>query len=504
MNYGLFLEQSDSLLNLHKIEIQNFQLRAIVFIYLSYFITIPCCFIDYKNNYDIIFNKKNIQLYTYFFIILTIFSYIIVSNNFISIYVGIEAYSIIMYVILGLHNTKKFSSSIRITEVALKYLIASFIGSIVFLTGVAFCFVSFGDLTFSNYSFISYSAVEHSYSFNLSKKFSLGTVIIGLCIKLGLAPYHSWINGTYDSFSTKIFHFSIVYPKFVFFIIIFNIFLGYPQISLISSHFENFFIFLGVINLFVGTFSASKQTNIKRLLIYSSIANSGYIFMSLGSDSINGFSTINYLYIYFFIINFFFIVFFNLYEKNAYSYDKTWTIANFSNIKDGFFKFALTIAIMNFSGMPPFLAFFGKLPIIFNFVCNHKFICAFIVIIFSVLSAYYSVRMIMHIWFFNDVKNNYKINKINKEKKIINMFDDESADWGYSKKTTFTKKYEILRVVYHLFNDINFGINNSTALTNWPIKLIKVLIKFGIIISFLGAIIVYVNYTVYLHFKLNK
>lgn len=238
--------------------------------------------------------------------------------------------------------------------------------------------------------------------------------------------------------------------------------------------------------------------------MYSSIANSGYIFMSLGSGSFDGFSTINYLYMYFFTINFFFIIFFNLYEKNAYSHDRTWTIANFSKIQDNFLKFALTIAIMNFSGMPPFFAFFAKLPIIFNFVSNYKFICALIILIFSVLSAHYSVRMIMHIWFFNDIKNNYKINKFIKKKKKIKGYKgmgDENIDWGLGiRYTVFIKTNEITEIACHLYNDGTFGFNkiNMDASPNWPLRGIKILIKIGIIISFLGVVVLYIHYLAYL------
>lgn len=502
MSMSLFVENTNSFTSLLKINISNVQTCAIISIYFSYIITVLACFIEYKENYELVYNKKDLTLSAYFITILTIFSFLILSDNFISLYIGVEAYSIIMYIVLSLYNTKKNVFSARKIELTLKYLLISFIGSIIFLTGIVFCFMSFGDLTFSNYHFVfdSPSNEKHPYFFNSSKKFSLGMVIVGLCVKAGLAPYHSWINGIYDSFSSKIFHFSIVYPKFVFFFIIFNIFINYPtNISFFSVKFENFFIFLGLTNLFIGTFSASRQTNVKKLLMYSSIANSGYIFMSFSSDSIYGFSTINYLYMYFFSINFFFIVFFNLYNKNEYSNDQTWTFSNFSNITDSFSKFALTIAIINFSGMPPFIMFFAKLPILFNFASSGKFIFAVIILVFSVISAYYSIKLIFHIWFFNASKNIYDVNKQYKKRIKFYYLEKLGKNTDCATITSVITNFngEVVNIYKHIINDINFKFNSTVYLDNWFLRYKRSIIKFCIFVSFLGVFILYFNFLFY-------
>lgn len=462
-------------------DLTYFQIQAIFFMYFSFIIMLFTCFFYNNKENNFSFSKKELTIYSYFFFIIIIFCFMISSTSLISVYISIEFYSIIMYILIGAYNDDNSISSQRSAELAIRYLAVSFFGSVTFLVGASFSFLNFGTLTFTNYPIIYHQLYSSLIIFiQHSTKVSIAFIIIGLCIKVGIAPFHSWINGIYDSFSSKIFYFSMVYPKFAFFFVIFNMFVHIGAATSYSTEFGTFFYVIGIINLFIGTFAAARQTNIKRFIMFSSIANSGYIFISLSSDNTFGFSTLNYLFLYFFSINFFFIVYFNLFNRNYYSKNYTWNYTIFSEITNFFDKFALTITLLNFSGIPPFSMFFAKLIIIHNFVTHDQLFSAFFMLFFSIISAYYSIRPIMHIWFYNTTRSTLK---------IINNTDP-----------IFKQNQKI--VMFKINNDFSKVSNGHFINLLWSTN--YMIIKMGICTSILSLFITYetmIHYSFYWELK---
>lgn len=114
----------------------------------------------------------------------------------------------------------------------------------------------------------------------------------------------------------------MIYPKFFIFIIIFNIvsnncfnFYSIFETNIAFNKFSNFFAIIGFFSIIVGSFAASIQYNLKRLIMFSSVANAGYVMVSLSTGYAYNYSCIIYIVMYFFSINFFFIVFNSIFNR---------------------------------------------------------------------------------------------------------------------------------------------------------------------------------------------
>jgi NADH-quinone oxidoreductase subunit N len=234
------------------------------------------------------FVLQSLNFFEYFSILLlSILSLLLLvsSCDLISTYLVIEMQALCFYILASFRRNSAFS-----TEAGLKYFIAGAFISGIFLLGASLVYGSLGTLNFNTLSLLL--------SFNLNtdliyiKMFSLVGILlitITLLFKVAAAPFHFWAPDVYEGAplsSTIIFS---ILPKLV----IFSFFIKW--LCVISSLFysiKDFFVIIGLFSVFVGTFFALSQKRVKRLIVYSSIAQIGFLVAALETGSVSGFSSI--------------------------------------------------------------------------------------------------------------------------------------------------------------------------------------------------------------------
>jgi NADH:ubiquinone oxidoreductase subunit 2 (subunit N) len=163
-------------------------------IFMSFFSVFFLIFFTFIFNYkDESFYLDSYDLFFYVSIFLMVFNFIYISFsiNLLVVYIGVEFFSIIMYMLIGLYSGNEIISSSRRAELGIKYLMASFLGSVTILVGLSFIYLSYSDFNMSKYYYL-YIALPYEYSvFGSAPKVSIIIFIIGLSIKVGLAPFHS-------------------------------------------------------------------------------------------------------------------------------------------------------------------------------------------------------------------------------------------------------------------------------------------------------------------------
>jgi len=320
------------------------------------------------------------------------------TTELISIYIALELASISLYVLVGFLKDSKSS------EASLKYLLLGAIASAVLLYGMALVFGVTGKTQLGEIAqVVQTMTLETAMS---SPALILGIVMIigGFGFKIAAVPFHMWVPDVYEGAPTPITAYLSVASKAAGFAVILRVFysaFGLPE--WLSLNWGIIFAVLAAIGMTVGNVVALPQTNIKRMLGYSSIAQAGYLMVGLATMGISPAADIlGRSSILFFLAGYT--------VANLGAFTAIIAISNKLNsdlIQDfsGMIKrapllaLALTLCLISLIGMPPAAGFMAKFYIFSGAVQHGLLWLVIIAVINSVVSAYYYLRVVKVMWF---------------------------------------------------------------------------------------------------------
>ena len=314
------------------------------------------------------------------------------SNDLIGLYLGIELQSLSLYVLASIDRESEKS-----TESGVKYFVLGALSSGLFLYG---CSILYGFTGSTNYYIISESL---KISTNIPILFGIIFVIIGLAFKISAVPFHMWSPDVYQGSPTSVTSFFALAPKIAGLGAIIRIL--YICFENIYMEWKAVIIFISIASMLLGAFAAIGQTNLKRLMAYSSISHIGYVLASLTTNTKDGvISAISYLNIYIIMMVSSFACILLFRRKNIY----------FENINDlsGLSKnhpvvaFCFAATLFSLAGIPPLAGFFAKFYVFKSVIEANMIYLAIIGLIASVISAFYYLR-IVKIMYFDDQKNKF-------------------------------------------------------------------------------------------------
>ncbi len=171
---------------------------------------------------------------------------------------------------------------------ALRYMIMSLMGSGLLLMGICFLYDMTGNLLMSNIQ-EEIAVLAQTGEYNVPLLLSIGLICVGLAIKSSLWPFHSWVPGAYGrSTTTAQCMLSSIVSKGYIFLLLKIVFRVIGLDVFVDSRIINVFFILGIIGMIAGSWSAIHQSNIRRMISYSSVAQIGYIYMGIGMGTISG------------------------------------------------------------------------------------------------------------------------------------------------------------------------------------------------------------------------
>tara|TARA_Y100000589_G_C27172791_1_gene637476 strand:+ start:869 stop:2221 length:1353 start_codon:yes stop_codon:yes gene_type:complete len=350
--------------------------------YIKLFILILAFLVIYiSSNYL----KKN-QIYFFEYPVLLIFSILgmlvmISANDLIILYISIELQSLSLYVLVALRR-----GSIKGSEAALKYFILGSIASAVILYG---CSMVYSVVGATNYEIIKQFS-NQSFD-NLILSLGLVLIISGVAFKLSAAPFHMWTPDVYEGSPTSVTTVLITLPKLAALIVLVNLLLYPFQNQTIT--WVPIIIIISILSMAIGSISALKQDNLKRLFAFSTIANIGYVMIGLASVNDEAIKA-SFLYMFIYTLAtlgvFSFIMILRREDRQLV------TVSDISGLSRSKPLLALSVAILllSLAGIPPFGGFFGKLFIFTAAIEAGNLYLAIAGVIFSVISAYYYLKII--------------------------------------------------------------------------------------------------------------
>ncbi len=328
-------------------------------------------------------------------------------NDLIVTFVGLETMSIAFYVLAGLFRKRRESN-----EAALKYFLLGAFSTGFFLYGIALLYGTFGS---TNLDAIT-KALENPLTSNViltSAMFWMGAgmLLVGFAFKVAAFPFHQWAPDVYDGAPTVVAGFFSTAGKaggFAALILIFDIALGpiaYSSTAMLKM--QTVIAILALLSMFYGNITALAQTNVKRMLAYSSIAHAGYMLLGVAALNREGATAVTiYLSVYLLMqMGAFGVV--AMLEKET---GRGLELSDYAGLGKSRPMLALVMAVMMLSltGIPPFGGFFAKYYVFAAAIRAGMTGYAVLGMIATVISVYFYIRVIV-VMYFRDLEEGAEI-----------------------------------------------------------------------------------------------
>jgi NADH-quinone oxidoreductase subunit N len=311
---------------------------------------------------------------------------LVAAQNLITLFIGIELLSIPLYVLCATEMHRASS-----LESGLKYLIIGSVGSATLLYGLALLYGATGSTDFSGIA----SSIAAGGSSDVLLLTGIALVLVGLCFKASVAPFHQWTPDVYQGAPTPITAFMAVATKAAAFGVLLRIF----DVALVGDSLDwgPALATLATITIIVGNVGALGQSSLKRMLAYSSVAQAGYIMGGVVvSTKLGASATIFYLVVYL-LMNLAAFAVIIARERETLHGDDIDAVAGLGAERP-LLAWPLTIAMLSLAGIPATAGFIGKVYLIQALVDGGYTWLGVVIVVGSMISLGYYLRVIAAIW----------------------------------------------------------------------------------------------------------
>jgi NADH-quinone oxidoreductase subunit N len=307
------------------------------------------------------------------------------ASSFIALYMGLELQSLSLYVLAAFHR-----DSLRSSEAGLKYFVLGALSSGMMLYGISLIYGFTGTTDFTGVA----AAVSHGAGIGLV--FGIVFLISGLAFKVSAVPFHMWTPDVYEGAPTPITAFFSMSPKVAAMILFLRAML--EALPGAIHQWQQVVVAISVLSMALGAFAAIGQTNIKRLMAYSSIGHMGYALLGLAAGTQAGIQgVLIYLAIYL-VTNAGVFVCILAMRRDGEPVETIADLAGLSRTRP-YLAFALMIFMISLSGIPPFAGFFAKFYVFLAAIDAHLYVPAVLGVVASVVGAYYYWRIFKIMYF---------------------------------------------------------------------------------------------------------
>jgi len=304
------------------------------------------------------------------------------AGDLITLYLGLELMALSTYVLAGFirHN-------IRSNEGAIKYFLLGGFSSAFLLYGIS---MTYGLTGTTDIRAIAVYISEGGFAGNEILLIGIVLFAVAFSFKIALVPFHMWAPDAYEGAPTSITSFMSVGPKAAGFAVLGRVF--FEAFGDMHAEWSNLLIPLSILTMVVGNIIALAQTNIKRMLAYSSIAHAGYAILGVIAGTNEGLgSMLNYMLIYTFMNIGAFTVIIMLRGDDITDYEG---LAKTHPLIAGL----MLIFMFSLTGIPPTAGFIGKLYVFMSAIDTGYTWIVVIAVIFTVVSAYFYLRIVMYMY----------------------------------------------------------------------------------------------------------
>jgi len=326
------------------------------------------------------------------FFVLAIFAVLgmmvmISANSMLTIYLGLELLSLCLYAMVALQR-----DSSEATEAAMKYFVLGALASGMLLYGMSMIYGATGSLDLREIA-------DHIAGLNekdIILLLGIVFIVVGLAFKLGAVPFHMWMPDVYHGAPTAITLFIGTAPKIAGFAMVMRLLV--EGLGDLQFYWQDFLVVLAVLSMVIGNVIAIAQSNIKRMFAYSTIAHMGFLVAGILTGTQEGYSAAMFYTIVYAIMSLGGFGMILLLSRSGFEADK---LDDFKGLNDRspWFAFIMLILMFSMAGVPPALGFYAKLAILEAVVNAGLIWVAIIAVVFSIVGAFYYLRIIKLMYF---------------------------------------------------------------------------------------------------------
>jgi NADH-quinone oxidoreductase subunit N len=304
------------------------------------------------------------------------------AHHFLTLYLGLELMALSQYAMVALQR-----DSARATEAGMKYFVLGALSSGLLLYGLSMIYGATGSLELTRVAF----AIEHNQAQQVLAVFGLVFVVAGIAFKLGAAPFHMWIPDVYHGAATPATLFVGAAPKIAAFAFIMRL-LG-NGLQGMTADWQQMLLVLSIASIALGNIVAIAQTNLKRMLAYSTISHMGFLATGILAGNDNGYSSAMFYVVVYAIMTLGAFGMILLLSRAGFEAEE---IDDFKGLNQKSRWYALVMLVIMFSliGLPPTAGFFAKLAVLqAAWEAGYQVLVVFAVVM-SLVGAFYYLRIV--------------------------------------------------------------------------------------------------------------
>lgn len=309
------------------------------------------------------------------------------ANNMLVLYLGLELLSLSLYAMVAFNRDSSTCS-----EAAMKYFVLGAIASGMLLYGISMLYGITGAINIPDVV----KGVEVAGFNNIILIFALCFIVVGVAFKLGAVPFHMWLPDVYQGAPTSVTLFIGTAPKLAGFAMLMRLLTD--AMGGLHSDWQQMLIVLVVLSLAIGNIIAIAQTNLKRMLAYSTIGHVGFILLGVLTGTQAGYSASMFYSIVYALMTlggFGVIIYLS---RAGFEADRLEDFKGLSE-RSPWFAFMMLIFMFSMAGVPPLVGFHAKLAVLRAAVDANLVWLAVIAVLFSVIGAFYYLRVIKLMYF---------------------------------------------------------------------------------------------------------
>jgi NADH-quinone oxidoreductase subunit N len=309
------------------------------------------------------------------------------AHNMLTLYLGLELLSLSLYALVAFNRDNATSA-----EAAMKYFVLGAIASGMLLYGMSMLYGASGSLDIAAIG----SYVMNGGSDNLITVFGLVFAIVGLGFKLGAVPFHMWIPDVYQGAPTPVTLYIGAAPKIAAFAMFMRLLV--EGMGGLHGDWQGMLVLLAVLSMGLGNVVAIAQTNIKRMLAYSTISHVGFILLGILAGTPNGYASSMFYTITYALMSMGAFGMIILMSRKGFEAEE---LDDYKGLNDRSPWFAGMMLVIMFSmaGVPPMVGFYAKLSVLQAVINVDMVWLAIVAVAFSVIGAFYYIRIVKLMYF---------------------------------------------------------------------------------------------------------
>ena len=310
------------------------------------------------------------------------------ANDLIALYVGLELQSLSLYVVAAIRR-----DTLRSTEAGLKYFVLGALSSGMLLYGSSLIYGFAGTTSFPALAEVL-AAQSEAPSFGLIV--GLVFLMAGLAFKVSAVPFHMWTPDVYEGAPTPVTAFFASAPKIAAMALLVRVMIG-PFGDMVAQ-WQQIVIFVSIASMLVGAFAAIAQTNIKRLMAYSSIGHIGYALIGLAAGTEEGVRGLLFYMAVYIVMNLGTFGCILCMRRTGVMLEGLEDLKGLSKTSP-MIALALMIFMFSMAGVPPLAGFLGKFYVFMAAINAELYTLAVIGVLTSVVGAFYYLRIVKFMYF---------------------------------------------------------------------------------------------------------